>query len=360
MSQPTPLVSVIVPVLDEALDIEGCIAAIASQAFPIERMEILLVDGGSTDATVARAQASARRHGLTLRALSNPGRLQSAGLNVGLGVARGEIVVRIDARSIVGSNHVGRCVEVLYNRPDVGAVGGTQIAQQRGNRLVDRMIARALNNRYAMGFARYRRRAVSGATDTVWMGAFRAADLHAVGGWDASVVKNEDFELNERLRRHGFIVWFDAEMSSLYVPRATVGAIARQYFNYGSIKGTMWATKWRPNARQVVLLAAPLIAVGGMAASVYLVGWLPVLCGATLGAGFVDAIGSRGAPASPSTRAGAVIVNGVVVGSWWLGVVRGWCSPSRRRNRLALSPATAAATIPRSNRAGGELTQSHR
>jgi GT2 family glycosyltransferase len=357
MSQPTPFVSVIVPVLDEALDIEGCLAAIASQTFPLERMEILLVDGGSTDATVGKAHALAQRHGLRLRALQNPQRIQSAGLNVGLAAARGEILVRIDARSIAGSNHVERCVEVLCERPDVGAVGGAQIAQPRGTRLLDRAIARALNNRYAMGFARYRRRAASGATDTVWMGAYRAVDLRAIGGWDGTFVKNEDFELNERLRKNGFVVWFDAAICSSYLQRMSVGGIAHQYFAYGSSKGAMWATSWRPNARQVLALAVPLVALAGIVTSTYLVGWLPVLCVTAAGAAFIDAIGNRDAPASPSLRAGAIIVNGLVGGSWWLGVVMGWCSPSQRRSRSAPSLATTAATIPRSDRTDAELTR---
>ncbi|HUP72990.1 MAG TPA: glycosyltransferase [Acidimicrobiales bacterium] len=360
MSRSSRLVSVVIPVLNEELDIGGCLAALASQTFPPERMEILLVDGGSTDATVEVARAAAERHGLTLRALPNPLQLQSAGLNVGLASAAGEVVVRVDARSIVGSNHVERCVEVLSERPDVGAVGGAQIARERSSRLVDRAIARALNNRYAMGFARYRRRAESGATDTVWMGAFRAVDLRKVGGWDDTVAKNEDFELNERLRRHGFVVWFDTGMTAHYLPRNSVGAIAHQYFNYGSIKGAMWAGKWRPNARQVALLAMPVLAVGATAAGMYFVGWLPVVCAATLGAGLLDAIGNWGAPASPLTRGAAIAINVVIGGSWWLGVVRGWSSRSRPRSRPAPSAATTAATVPRSSRSGAELTQSHR
>jgi succinoglycan biosynthesis protein ExoA len=360
MSEPRPLVSVIVPVLDEERDIAGCIAAIAAQTFPLECMEILLVDGGSTDATVDVARAAAQRYGLTLRALPNPLRLQSAGLNVGLAGAAGEIVVRIDARSIVGSHHIERSVDVLSDRPDVGAVGGAQIARERSSRLVDRAITRALNNRYAMGFARYRRRSESGATDTVWMGAFRAVDLRTVGGWDDTVAKNEDFELNERLRKRGFLVWFDTEMTAHYLPRNSVAAIARQYFNYGSIKGAMWAGRWRPNARQLTLLALPIVALGVTVAGTYVVGWSPVVCGAVLGAGLVDAIGNRGASASPAVRGTAIAVNAVIGGSWWLGVVRGWSSRSRRRTRPVPSVATTAATVRHSNRSGAELTQSRR
>ena len=360
MSEPTPLVSVIVPVLDEELDIAGCLAAIASQTFPLECMEILLVDGGSTDATVGVARAAAERYGLTLRALPNPLRLQSAGLNVGLAAAEGSMVVRIDARSIVGPNHVERSVDVLSERPDVGAVGGAQIARERSSRLVDRAIARALNNRYAMGFARYRRRSESGASDTVWMGAFRAVDLRTVGGWDDTVAKNEDFELNERLRKRGFLVWFDADMTAHYLPRNSVAAITHQYFNYGSIKGAMWAGRWRPNARQLTLLALPVVALGATATAAYVVGWWPVVCGAALGALLIDAIGNRGAPASPGVRGGAIAINAVIGGSWWLGVVRGWSSRSRRRTRRVPSVATTAATVPRSSRSGAELTQSRR
>jgi succinoglycan biosynthesis protein ExoA len=360
MSPRLPLVSVIVPVLDEEHDIAGCIASIAAQTFPLEYIEVLLVDGGSTDATVERALDAAEYRGLSMRVLSNPERLQSAGLNVALAVATGEVLVRIDARSIPAANHIARCVEVLGERPEVGAVGGAQIASARSASLVDQAIARALNNRYATGLARYRRRAASGATDTVWMGAFRARDIRAIGGWDAAVAKNEDFELNERLRKNGFVVWFDETISARYLPRTSVRAIAQQYFNYGTIKGTMWATKWRPSPRQIVLLVTPAVAIGATITCAYFVGWLPVLAASVVGAGVVDAIGNRGAPASPAVRSCAAIVNGVVGGSWWLGVVSRWCRRSRRRQQPAPSVATGAATAPRSGRADAALSTSRR
>ena len=360
MRRELPLVSVVIPALNEELDIAGCIASIGAQTFPLDHVEVLLVDGGSVDDTVGRARNAAKASDLSLRVLTNTQVIQSAALNVGLANAAGEIIVRIDARSIPAPDHIARCVEVLLERTDVGAVGGAQIAHERSARLVDRAIARALNNRYAMGFARYRRRAASGATDTVWMGAFRGIDLQAIGGWDETFAKNEDFELNERLRKNGFVVWFDAEMCSSYLPRTSVGAIVRQYFAYGSSKGAMWATNWRPNARQTLLLAAPFVAVGGAVMSTYLVGWLPVLCVTATGAAFVDAIGNRGTPASPITRLGATVVNGVIGGSWWLGVVWGWLSRPRRRSRAALSPATNAVTVPHSTQADAELTQSRR
>ena len=363
MSRSRPIVSVIVPALNEERDIAGCIASLAAQTFPMEHVEVVLVDGGSIDATVERAREAAEHHGLSLCVLSNPQRIQSAALNVGLAAAAGEILVRVDARSIPAPNHVARCVEVLRARSDVGAVGGAQVAHARSTKLIDRAIARALNNRYAMGLARYRRRAASGATDTVWMGAFRTDDLRAIGGWDASFVKNEDFELNERVRKSGLVVWFDDAICSRYLPRTSGRAVARQYFDYGKTKGAMWATGWRPTPRQVVLLAAPPLAVGLVGACASSVGWVPVAIASIVGAAAADAVGNRGVPASPAERASAVIVNGVVGGSWWLGVVCGWAARSQSRPAKRSTAASAApnvAAAPRSARTYAELTPSRR
>jgi glycosyltransferase involved in cell wall biosynthesis len=353
-------VSVIIPVLDEEHDIGGCIAAIAAQTIPLDAVELLLVDGGSTDRTAVVAVAAARSAGLKLRVLTNPLRLQSAGLNVGLAAATGMIIVRVDARSRIATNHIPRCVEVLCTRPDVGAVGGAQIARARSARLVDRAIARALNNRYATGFARYRRRSGSGATDTVWMGAFRACDLRSLGGWDASVAKNEDFELNERLRRAGHLVWYDTSISSHYLPRDSVRAIARQYFNYGSVKGGMWATNWRPNKRQIALLMMPIVTSSVFVSCGRLVGWIPTVAGGVAAALALDAFGNKGESATPIVRGSAAWINGVIAGSWWLGVVRGYSRTQRPRYRDATSAARAAATTPRSVPADAEPAQSLR
>lgn len=331
-------ISVIVPMLNEAADIAGCIERIGAQALSGPTIELILVDSASEDDTIAIAEMTARRVGLdNVIVLGNPARRTSIGLNVGLDAATGSYVVRIDARSRIEPDYVARCVTTLQQRSDVGVVGGAQLSMPRSHAWEARSIARALNNRWLTGFARYRRGGVSGPTDTVWMGVFRTEDLRDLGGWDDETALNEDYELNERYRASGRLVWFDHTVRSGYLPRASMRLVARQYLSFGRVKADGWAHGRRPALRQLALLSAPpVVAALGIGAGV-VVGWLPVVAGGLAVAAIADARGV-GEPAPAAERAGALVVNAVTCASWWWGVVSGFVASRRgRRPQHALA-----------------------
>ena len=311
--------TVLIPARNEALDIVGCVQAVASQQ-DVDELEVILVDGCSDDDTVDRALSAADALGLDLRVLSNPRRTAATALNLGLGGGQHEVVVRVDARSLVGPNHVARCCELLAD-PRVGVVGGGQQSMARnGAGWAERSIARALGNRYTTGLARYRRGATAGATDTVWMGAFRRDDLERVGGWPEFPEQNQDYRLNQRLREAGYLVWFDPALTAGYLPRGDFRSLARQYYRFGLAKGTVWRRGERPSARHLLILSAPL--VGGLVLLGVGRRWGPARVGLLLGVGAcaIDHIGSD-RPAGPQERVGAVCATAVVDGAWLAGVV---------------------------------------
>jgi succinoglycan biosynthesis protein ExoA len=320
-----PLVSVVIPALNEAEDIAGCIDALAAQDYPLSSIEILLVDGDGEDATVERAQAAAAPRGFKgFRALRNPRRRTSCALNVGLAEAAGEVLVRIDARSRVEPHYVRTCVEVLADRPEVGEIGGAQLAIPRTANVVDVGLARAQRNRITSGFSRYRRATSSVAAEHVWMGTFRTEELRALGGWDDATALNEDFELSQRYIKAGKVVWFDARLQSGYLARATIPALARQHFYFGRVKGMWWARGRRPLARQVALIALPPTALIGAAVACKRLGVAPVGLAAVATAFAVEAAGCSGPTGGPRER--AVSLGGIATygSSWWAGTIAGF------------------------------------
>ncbi|MEO8698234.1 MAG: glycosyltransferase [Acidimicrobiales bacterium] len=316
------VVSIIVPALNEAEDIEGCLEAIAREQWPREYLEVVLVDAASEDATVEKAAKVANEFGLDLKVCENPARRTSVGLNIGLAACRGDVVVRVDARSRIGPSHVSHAVKTLGARRDVGVVGGGQRARARSESVRDRGIARALGNRYTTGLARYRRATRSGSADTVWMGAFRTDDLRTLGGWNEAVALNEDYDLNRRVRDAGLLVWFDPAMDAEYVPRPDLRRLALQYFRFGRVKGTWWARGRRPAPRQLLLVLAPLAAVGTTAITAIKIGPLVTVAAALGALCALDALGCDGA-APPVERAVALTAATVSCASWWTGVVIG-------------------------------------
>lgn len=316
-----PSVTVVIPALDEEADIVGCLDAVASQTYPAELVDVIVVDGCSGDATAEVSRKRAAEIGLDLQVVENPRRRTSTSLNVGLAVASGDVIVRLDARSRVQPDYVRRCVDLLAERPEVGVVGGRQVPTPRSGAVLDRAIVRALRNRYTTGMARYRRSAEAGPTDTVWMGVFRAEELRALGGWDDNVALNEDWALNRTYRDQGASVWLDPELVSSYLPRPDLQSVARQHFFFGRVKGLWWARGMRPEPRQVAMLVAPPLAGLGLLGLVRRFGGkaLLVVPVALLAA---DAVGSD-EPADPAVRTGSAVTIALYTASWWVGSVVG-------------------------------------
>ena len=338
-----PRVTVVVPVRDEAERLAACLEAVADQDLAPELVEVLVVDGGSADGTVemARRLLAGRSWGRAEVLASTPGD-RSSNLNCGLAHASTPVVVRVDARSRIPAHYLRRCLELLDGRPEVAVVGGRQRAVAAGGRAVDFGVARALNNRWGMGFARCRG-AASGPADTVYLGAYRTADLRAVGGWRTDLAVNEDFDLNRRLAGHG-TVWFDAHLAVDYVPRSSLGALLRQYWAFGLGKARYWHISGdRPRPRQVVLLAAPVAAAGGLAGL-----WLglgvapvwPVLLGAVAGAG-VEAAGSSGPRGGLLGHAAGVAAMACAAGGWVGGVAFGTATAAWSGASAKLRPSSA-------------------
>lgn len=320
-----PLVTVIVPTRQEATDIEGCLAAIAAQDHPVNRLEVIVVDGCSTDGTADIARRALGRWGFGSSAvISNEGTTTSSNLNVGLRHTTGDIVCRVDARTRIEEHYIRTCVDVLTARPDVAVVGGAQVAIARDPTARAVGIARALNNRWSMGGSPYRRASASGESDTVYLGAFRRAELLESGGWDERLVSNQDFDLNQRMARRG-LVWFEASLRSEYLPRSSFRDLWRQYNRFGRAKVTYWRTTGeRPNRRQQLLISLPI--VGGLMGIVVLrhapVRW-PVTGALVAGLAALEYSEADTPEGGPIAHAAAVVAMTVVAVGWLIGVVDG-------------------------------------
>lgn len=315
-----PMVSVVIPARNEERDIGACLEAVLAQNYPHDRLEVVVVDGGSVDETGAIARAVLRSSDVAWTVVDNQEGSTPSNLNAGLRAARGRILCRVDARSIVSPTHVRRCAELLDEEAARAVVGGGQRALARdGASLVERSIARALNNRWATGLATYRRRTAPGQADTVYLGAFRVTDLVAAGGWATDLPTNQDFDLNRRLSAIG-MVWFDPSLTASYLPRQRLSELARQYFRFGRWKVRYWRLRSaQPSPRQRVLLLFPPAV---LCTTFLLARRRPALTCAGVGAALValDVTGVDAA-ASINERVVSLVAVAAIAGGWWTGVV---------------------------------------
>ena len=317
-----PIVTVLIPARNEAADIAACIDHVAAQTYPLDRLEVVVVDGGSTDGTAVEAEKALAGHGFHHTAvLTNREATTPSNLNVGLRYATGEIICRVDARTRIEPHYVRTCVRTLTTRPEVAVVGGSQRALPRDGSTRALGIARALNNRYTMGGSPYRRALASGESDTVYLGAFRRHDLLEVHGWDERLGTNQDFDLNRRMAERG-LVWFDASLRSGYLPRATYRELWKQYVRFGQAKVRYWRTTGaRPQRRQRVLLAMPLVALLGALLAAWRGRAGQVAAAGVFAVFAVDEIGSD-RRAGPEERVRAALATSCIVAGWTLGVWR--------------------------------------
>lgn len=314
-----PTVSVIMPVLNEARMLEACLTSVIEQDYPSVQ-EIVIADGGSTDRTREIASSFPR-----VVLVDNPRRSRPAGLNVALAHARGEIVVRVDARTRLAPDYVTRCVVALESS-GAALVGGPM--RFSCNNARERGIAAAMMSRVGAGPAEFRR--LSGRArfvDTVYLGAYRRDTILGLGGYDEWSGGNEDAELAYRAQKAGG-VYLDPAIVSAYAIREGLQPLARQFYRYGRNRAR--TIRKHPRALSPRQLAVPALLVGLLSP------WRLVVLGAYLsligGRGALEAI--RDPAASPTLMMSLPTMHA----SWGAGFIRGLLVPPRHSRRVVSGP----------------------
>lgn len=264
-----PAVSVIIPCYNEEATIGLLLEAVYRQTYGRAGLEVVIADGGSSDGT--RRQIGLFQDGhpdLAVRVVENGARSIPSGLNQALRAARGEFIVRLDAHSVPAPDYIERCVAALQAGHGDN-VGGVWQIQPGGPGWVARSIALAAGHPLGAGDARYRVGGAAQAVDTVPFGAYRRALAERLGYYDETLLTNEDYEFNVRLRRSGGVVWMDPQISTRYFARPNLGALARQYGRYGFWKARMLrrypdTIRWRQMLPPVFVLSLLVLSLAGL------------------------------------------------------------------------------------------------
>ena len=234
-----PTVSIIIPCLNEEKTIRILLDAILAQTYPTAEMEVIIADGLSEDDTRAEIFSFKEENpNLDVRVMDSPERKIPVGLNLAINAARGEIIIRLDAHSAPAPDYVEKCVEALD--AELGDnVGGVWDIRPGAEGWVAASIAAAAAHPLGVGDALYRHATQAQIVDTVPFGAFRRELVERIGLFDESLLANEDYEFNTRIRKSGGRIWLDPAIQSIYFARPTFSKLAKQYFNYGYWKWKM-------------------------------------------------------------------------------------------------------------------------
>jgi succinoglycan biosynthesis protein ExoA len=228
---PHPVVSIVVPMLDERSYIERCIDGFEQQTYGSELLDVIVVDGGSRDGSRELVEALARTRPW-LRVIDNPQRRAAAAFNRGIEAAKGDVVCLVAAHGEVGTDYVERSVRALVET-DAAGVGG--VLRHEGLDAPSVAIGLAMTSPFGMA-SPFRYSTTRRHVDTIGHPAYWRSALDDVGPFDETLERNSDYELNHRLRRAGFALLFDPEIVTVYRPRTTLSNLARQFFSYGRAK----------------------------------------------------------------------------------------------------------------------------
>ncbi len=223
-----PPVSVVMPVLNEERHLEEAVGRVLEQDYP-GNLEVVLAIGPSKDRTQEIADKLAEKdHRISI--VPNPTGKTPAALNVGIAHAKHDILVRVDGHGALTDGYITRAVEVL-EESGADNVGGVMAAE--GRTPTEMAVACAYRSRLGLGASTFHQGGKPGPADTVYLGVFRRAALERVGGFDETMHRAQDWELNYRIRKTGGLIWFSPDLSVTYRPRSSLSAVAKQFFHTG-------------------------------------------------------------------------------------------------------------------------------
>jgi cellulose synthase/poly-beta-1,6-N-acetylglucosamine synthase-like glycosyltransferase len=227
-----PKVSIIMPVRNEASYVNRSLRAVCEQDYPLERLQVLVVDGMSDDGT-RELITDFIRHQQTqmFHVLDNPDRIFSSGFNSGFSASDGDVIVMLGGHTEIAKDYVTRCVESLMSCR-FACVGGP--IETVGETFTSTAIAFAMSSRFGVGGVGFRTNCERACeVDTVAFGAYWRSVIEECGPIDEEMVRNQDDEFNYRLRQFGYKILLSPRIRCRYYGRNSIKSLALQYFRYG-------------------------------------------------------------------------------------------------------------------------------
>jgi|SRR5581483_812063 len=227
--------SIIIPCRNEEQYIGPCLDSLLAGDYPKDKLEVLIIDGGSTDRTGDILREYIKKFPF-IRVLDNPKKITPVALNIGIKNARGSIIMRIDAHASYDKNYITECVKYLkeYNADNVG---GVVWAEPIVPTLFAKAIARLYSHPFGVGYSFFRIGVIEPReTDTLFGGCYKREVFDKIGLFNENLVRSQDMEFNIRLKKAGGKILLLPNIVSYYHPRTTFKA----FFKHNVLDG-QWA-----------------------------------------------------------------------------------------------------------------------
>lgn len=225
-------ISIVMPVYNEERYIKKCIDSLLMQDYSKENMEWIFVDGLSQDNTKDLIEGYIKTYPKLIKLYDNPNKTVPFAMNIGISHAVGKYIIRLDAHAEYAIDYISKCVYYLENT-DADNVGG--VAETKSHGVVGSAIAKMLSSRFGVGNSDFRTNGKSGYVDTVPFGAFRKEVFDRLGGYDERLTRNQDNEMNYRIRKNGGKIYLSNDIHLAYYCRDSIKGISNM-----AVKNGMW------------------------------------------------------------------------------------------------------------------------
>ena len=223
------LISIVIPCFNEEEYIEECLDSIVNQTYLNKFIEVIVVDGISTDQSVNKINKYVKSlKNLTI--LYNKEKITPISLNIGVKYASGDLIMILSAHSYLDRNYIKNAIEILNNN-DAICVGGP--IYNVGKTFIGKAIALAMQSKFGVGNSTFRVSKIEQYVDTVAFGVYKREIFTKIGYFDENLVRNQDYEYNQRIVNNEYLILQSPEIKSFYYNREELNKLFMQYFNYG-------------------------------------------------------------------------------------------------------------------------------
>ena len=223
-------VSLVIPVRNEENHIQTCIKSIINQDFSCNELEVIFIDGNSSDDTKKIINKYIGKYPGLITLFDNPKKTVPFAMNIGIKNSKGDYIIRLDAHSEYPNNYISECIRTIEN-VDADNVGGLAITKGKG--VIGNAFAKVLSSKFGVGNSGFRTNAESGYVDTVPFGTYKKEIFDKYGYYDERLTRNQDYELNYRIRKMGGKIYLNSDISLTYFCRNTLSGIIKQSYENG-------------------------------------------------------------------------------------------------------------------------------
>ncbi len=226
-----PLISIIIPCRNEENYIYQCLDSLLKSTYPVNRIEIFIIDGLSEDSTPQIIDKYCFAHS-GIHRINNPHKTTPHALNLGIQASSGEYIIILSAHADYPPNY---CEKLVTEAQRLDAVCTGPLLQTRTKRETNttKAIANVLSDPLGVG-SRFR----TGATeiievDTVAFGCYHRTVFEKYGLFDKRLIRNQDIEFNKRLIRGGEKIYLLPDLICTYYARETYTELGKNNYQNG-------------------------------------------------------------------------------------------------------------------------------